>query len=403
MSFLKRHWWWVLVLGSTAVLMGLGVGLFFWWHAEASRDQMVLDKSLNALRGVKQFYNPKAAEKAAEAAEYREKQLLDIQKYVAQPESVWDVLVPGVFPNYTARSQLFEFRTRYLTKLQSFLPRMNAGDPEQLSGGVVGVALFAKAPTTANAGSFYWGEWISPASAPPESRETNQVNLRESQDDIWLQEDIVDAIRRTNDLWFGSREIPPGERTVANSVVKELREIIIGRAADDVSSARPFATSYAGDSPRYRYVTAGPGAGVGAGLGRLLPEAPGVRAPVPSGLASNNNGGRFLVLPFKLTVTADGGNYLELVRQLGGTRSYITVESVDFTMLPETEAGAKTLYLTQAGQRTLYGPRALATVVIRGASLIFELAERNDKGELERGRSTLPPQSAQSAATGTNR
>ena len=66
----------------------------------------------------------------------------------------------------------------------------------------------------------------------------------------------------------------------------------------------------------------------------------------------------------------------------------------------KTEAGAKTLYLTQALQRTLYGPRALATVVIRGTSLIFELTERNDKGELERGRSTLPPQSAQSAATG---
>ena len=403
MNFLKRHWWWVLVLGSTAVLMAAGLVLSFMLHSEKSRDEAVIKKSLSALQGVRQFFNPEAAKKAAAAAEYRDKQLKDIQKYVEQPKSAWDVLVPEVFPVYNEekqRTRLFDFRSRYVVKLQSFMPRMNAGDPESLSGGVVTVALFAKAPSTASPGSFYWDPWISPASGePPHNQAENQNSLRESQDNIWLQEDIVDAIKRTNDTWFKSRDLPVAEQTVANSVVKELREIVIGRAADEVAggTGRTFASSYSGEGLRYRYVSAGAGPGQGgpAVAGRAAPEAHGVRAPVPSGLASNNNGGRFLALPFKVTVTADGGNYLELVRQLGGTRSFITVESVEYAILSETEGGARTLFLAQAGQRSLYGPRALATVVIRGTSLIFEASDK------EGGRPTLPPTTA-TAAAGTN-
>lgn len=399
MSFLKRHWWWVLVLGTTAVLMVVGIVLSILFSNEESRNEAVIKKSLNALHGVKQLYTPEAAKKAAAAADYRDQQFKDIQKYVAQPKNVWDVLVPEVFPVYNEEKQrrlLFEFRSRYVVKLQSFMPRMNAGDPESLSGGVVGVALFAKAPSTASAGSFYWDAWISPASGePPHNQVENQTALRESQDNLWLQEDIVDAVKRTNDLWFKSRDLPASEQTVANSVVKELHQIVIGRAADEAAGAggRSFASSYSGESTRYRFVAAGAGSGgMPAVAGRAAPEAPGVRAPVPSGLASNNNGGRFLVLPFMVTATVDGGNYLELVRQLGGTRSFITVESVDYAILPETEAGVKTLYLTQAGQRSLYGSRALATVVIRGSSLIFEATDK------EGGRPTLPPTTATAAA-----
>jgi hypothetical protein len=403
MSFLKRHWWWVLVLGTTAVLMVVGIVLSLLLAHEKSRNEAVINNSLKALRGVKQFYTPEAAKKAAAAAEYRDQQFKDIQKYVEQPKSAWDVLVPEVFPVYNEEKQrrlLFEFRSRYVVRLQSFMPRMNAGDPELLSGGVVGVALFAKAPSTASAGSFYWDSWIpTTAGEPPHNQAENQTALRESQDNLWLQEDIVDAIKRTNDLWFKSRDLSAAEQTVANSVVKELHEIVIGRAADEATGGgggRSFASSYSGESTRYRFVGSGtaPG-GLAAAAGRAAPEAPGVRAPVPSGLASNNNGGRFLVLPFKLTVTADGGNYLELVRQIGGTRSFITVENVDYTILPETESGVKTLYLTQAGQRSLYGPRALATVVIRGTSLIFEAADKDG------GRPTLPPTTA-TAAAGTS-
>lgn len=399
MSFLNRHWWWVLVLGTTAVLMGVGVGLWAWRNAEASRDAKVIKNSLKALQGVKQLYCREAAEKAATAASYREQQLKEIQKYVEQPKNAWDVLVPDVFPSYKERRQLFEFRSRYLVKLQSFMGRMNAGDPDQLNGVV---ALFAKAPSTTSPGSFYWDPWASPGVEPPTEHEVNQAALRESQDNIWLQEDIVDAIKRTNDLWFKSRDLPASEQTVANSVIKELGGpstpgIIIGRAADE--GGKSFATSYSGDNARYRYVTpAGvPGQG-GMGLppgSKGAPEAPGVRAPVPSGLASNNNGGRFLALPFKVTVTADAGNFLELIRQLGGTRSYITVENVEYTILPETDAGTHTLFLSQTGQRVLYGPRALATVVIHGTSLVFQAADK------EGGRPTLPPSTAV-AATGTN-
>jgi len=394
MDFLKRQWWWVLTIGLA--LIGSGVAGVFWYLAASQEMQRksVLSLSMKKLNGLDRFYNDDAVRVLGDAAAYRQKEFEEAQKDLKMAGS-WDVLVPGIFPEYRESTQVYEFKNRYPARLAALMQTLNAGDPAQLVGGAtIQVSMLAKPDV------FYTAPWIPERNL--KSKAEVMADLRNSQDDLWLQQDICLAIKRANDVFFDSPDGQKLGRTVAAAVVKELHEIGIGRQFDQVpAGGKGFSAVYAANSPRFRYVLGGGGPGpLGVATGGAgpsgskteFPEAGNVRAPTLTGHAGNNNGGRYRVLPFRIAVVADAGNYLELVRQLGGTRSFITVENVQYSIIPESEAGYRSngVFVTQPRQRLeVYGRRALAHVVITGESLIFEVPG---------GRPTLEPKTAEAGS-----
>jgi hypothetical protein len=421
MDFLKRHWWWVITIGLAVV--GSGVAGFLWYSAARQETEYsrTLGASLKELRNTTRYYNEAAAKVAKDAADYRDRpkdaadsrdkpQLAEIRDYLMMASS-WkeDVLVPRIFPQYTDTTDILAFKTLYQRRLADLMQTLNAADPAQLSGGPIQVAMLAKPD------AFYTAPWIT-ASGFAAEKAVVMANVRQSQDDLWLQQDICRAIKQTNDTYFETADakkqaefLKVGVRTIPVAVVKELQQIGIGPKYDRTPvTGRSFSAAYVNNSLRYRYVAGGGPAMGGPALGGP-PGAPGkgeiaevkddVRSPTLTGRASNNNGGRYKVLPFAIKVIADAGNYLELVRQLGGTRSFITVEDIDFTIIPEADAAyhSANLALPQAADRLkVYGPRALAVVVITGESLVFE--HYDEKGNPSRP--TLPPKTETAAAPG---
>jgi hypothetical protein len=228
--------------------------------------------------------------------------------------------------------------------------------------------------------SFYTAPWIPEKTLREGAggltqQQVVQGLLRDSQDDLWLQEDIVWAIKRTNDTHFDGLQLEKSQRKVATAVVKELLEILIG--ADNVDRGRTGGMMGGTRPGRYRYLTE-PGAKSPGTMGAASAGEPETtaRGQTMTGRVTNNNGNRYQVLPFRVRVIADAGNYLELVRQLTGSRSFITVENVQYDIIPEKEEayrGARMMRPNMADRTEVYGVRPLAVVTVWAESLVFAI------------------------------
>lgn len=263
---------------------------------------------------------------------------------------------------------------------------LDAVDPVEKPAAALTKTVFA------SAGVFYTDPWMQQAEQdglPP--RDMTIENLRRDQNALWLMEDIVLAIRRTNSTYFENADIPENQRNVTHAVVKEIHEISLGEQAATIPDSVGVQSSRSRTGQWYREVEAqrtgrrgGPGAIDAETEG--APEVEGRASGTLTGRASNNNGDRYKVLPFRLVVICDAGNFAELIRQLDGTRSMMTVGQVRYLVIPETESsyGQFNLMVPDVQSRVqIYGERPLAQLVIVGESLVFQ----------HRGaRPTLPPQ-----------
>jgi len=361
MGFLKRHWWLAATLGAMVVLSGVATALWTSYRGRRAGRVAVLKRSEATLQQGKQYYNRGVAKKLEGTTKVREAELKKIVDYLRR-QSKWDPLIPSIFPQYGNEAQVFEFKYKYKEKIKAFMDLLGAVDPAPEGG-----ADILKATMFSRIAAFHKARWID-ENVLPDSPDKVMRDLRESQDDLWLMEDIVQAIKRTNDLYFGTMEIEPDAQTVSRAVIKELHGIELG--AEKVELSR-----YSGTGRSRRYVFLGeesdPDAGV---LTSDPPEDVEGRAQTLTGRASDNSGGRYWVLPFRVTVIADAGNYAELLRQLTGTRSFITIINLKYEVIPETDNSYRNYSLMQPKKATrieLYGERPLARVTLWGESLVF--------------------------------
>jgi hypothetical protein len=374
--------WLVGLVAGMVILSGAAAALLVVNHGRRSSRATVLEKSLDALRRESQYYNPAAAKALDEATAFRQKQLNEIVTHLRQ-DSQWEPLIPGIFPAYRTRTQVYNFKLQYPGKLKEFMARLGAADPNDETRSPLEMPMMHANPVT----SFYTADWISKTELAL-TREALMKQLRHSQDDLWLQEDIVAAIKRTNDLYFETLAIPEEKRTIQKAVVKELQRVTIGVQRGDGSSYSP----YGGSSRRgQRYLYAGEQQSDDFAMGGTAQPAQPAEAETDklamtlTGRASDNNQGRYWVLPFSVTVTADAGNAMELVRQLTGTRSFITIVNVRYEIIPETENAYRSMgmMMPKLDTRTVvYGNRPLARLTLWGESLIFHV---------EGARPTVPP------------
>lgn len=369
MEFLKRHWWLVATLGAMVVLSVLAVLLVGHFQGQRDRRVTILNRSKSALPAAGDLYSEEAAEKLTRATAYRQEELERIRQYL-QRQGNWQVLVPGVLDGMPSDIEVLRFRDLYDVKLAEFIDRLGAIDPEA-EGSVppTEVQMFTSPAV------FHRQPWIDQPQRPAEALRLKLI--RTSQDDLWLMEDVVEAIRRTNDIGYDAQALATPERTIQHSVIKELDEIAIGVGVLPGRTSQSSAT-------RFLYLGKPQDSGMGGGSGFGQPTATGEqsypesneRAPTLTGRASNNNGGRFKVLPFRVTVLADASRWPELLRQLSGTRSFITVLDTSVKMVPEIDQGYRQGGLAQPDEATrirIYGERPLARVTLVCESLIFQI------------------------------
>ncbi len=381
MNLFRRHWWLVATLGAMVVLGGTCVAMSILAQGKAARRTAVLEQSMRMLGPDVVYYNDNAVHQIKQATAYRTEQLENIQRYL-QRQGDWEVLVPGIFPQYQAETRIYQFKARYMTELERFKEELGAVEAPEEDEGLPPV----QHTMYTHEGSFYVAPWIGQSKLP--AFDERMTRLRQSQDDLWLQEDIVRAIQGANKEYFELNDVAEGERSVAGAVVKELHEIQIGA---DVLGGRGRVWARPGGSrrdQRYLYVASEdrtarmrPG-GTGEPT-EQVPEAD-ARARTLTGRASNNSEGRYKVLPFRVSVVADAGDYMAFVRRLSGTRSFITPLSVQYEIVYENENAYRELLrnVTQDTRVSIYGPRPLAKVTVTGESLIFQV---------EGARPTLPP------------
>ncbi|HOI54939.1 MAG TPA: hypothetical protein PLP01_06790 [Phycisphaerae bacterium] len=390
MEFIKRQMWLVVTLGVIVVLSVPSLVLWFSNRSKSDARIKVYKTSRDKVSKIDQVVNRESVEYVKEAAAYRQQEREEILKSQRKPLS-WPLLVPGVLPNYPGDTRVYEFKNKYNLQMKEFARVLGAvSDRELPTVGMSGPMLYKEE-------AFFKAQWIREPTIN-QNQQTVIEQLRESQDDIYIQEDIVQAIKRTNDLYFQAQGISPEMRTIAKAVVKELHQIGIGRAYDrlpEINSPRADAPVYQGGR-RDRVLADRPGAFTGfGGSGTEQVTETEKRAETLTGHATNNNGEKYKVMPFRLVVIADAGNYHELLRQLSGTRSFFVVESVRVDLIPETDSAYKNYGLTISdsvpSRLMTYGPRPLAQVTVVGESLIF----------YGTGRPTLPAeQSAGSTGSG---
>ncbi len=356
MDFVKRHWWLVATIAAMVVLSAGALVLRHMSISTADARERTLQLSLRTASNI-QPVPPALLEPLDKANTEMQENLEKIRNY--PDPKWWQPLVPGDNPEW------FQFRDAYRSALRQLERDLNAVSRENLAAASADSGSIVVAPE-----AFYTAPALKAASAPSPSERTSQ--MLSAQEDMWLMQDLVKAIVATNDLHYSNTGLKP---SITNAAIKELLKIEIGAQYAQPSTSRT--TVAAGE----RYLRLRPPAGSSpfdSGLGTTsddqgLPRE--VRALTVTGHASNNNEGKYRVLPFRITVLADAAQYAELIRQLPkDSRSFVTVLNVSFSIIPDADTAyrGKGLSVSTADQRlAIYGKRPLARVEIVGQSLVF--------------------------------
>ena len=378
MSLVKRHLWLVVILGVMVVLSAGAVVLMVLFQGKAAARQAVLAKSQSVLQTMGgAIYKDQTAEALVAAADFRKQKLADIENYI-RTSGQWTPLAPTIFDRHTD-TDVYAFRNAYKGRgFQELRQTLNAFVWDSAKGLIDPEAQFATMYVAADA--FHKHPWLDAPTLPRDEDEV-MLRLRESQDDLWLMQDIVGAIKRTNDMFFALAEVPPeDQKKLEFSAIKELRRIDIGAQAVGLGRG-----GYEGATSRYLYIETPTGGATSASEEKQTDS----KAMTLSGRASDNAKGRYRVLPFRVVVVGDAGNAPELIRQLTGTRSFITVLNVRYEMIPDVETQYRS-YLLRPEIKTrnvVYGSRPLARLTLTCESLVFRL---------DKARPTVPPAPSES-------
>ncbi|MBN2584799.1 MAG: hypothetical protein JXL80_17175 [Planctomycetes bacterium] len=391
MEFLKRQMWLAVTIGVMVVLSVPSLLLWFGNQGEREARVKVYKTSRDKVNKIEQVANAEMVDYAEQAANYRQEERQEILKSQRKPLN-WPLLVKDILPNYPGETRVFEFKNKYNLQILEFARVLGAASEKDLASVDVTTTMFYKED------AFFKAQWIRETTIN-QNQQIVVEQLRESQDDLYIQQDIVEAIKRTNDLYFKLHDIAADQQTVDKAVIKELLQIGIGRAYDrlpDVNTTRPDAPIYQGGR-RDRVIT-GKSGGFSSfattGTETVDEVDPTTLAETMTGHATNNNGGKYKVMPIRIVVIVDAGNYLELLRQLSASRSFFIIEGVRMEIIPELDSAYKNYGLTIGDTVTsrlrTYGPRPLGQLTLVGESLIF----------YGTGRPTLPPEPVADQATG---
>lgn len=371
MELIKRHMWLVVTLAVMVVLSAGACVAMAMYKGRGDGYVAVLAKSYKVLSGINVFYTDEASRALNETTQHRKKQIATIEKFVLQ-SGKWRPLVPGIFPRYRSNPDVYKFKERYRKDKFTEFRETLGGVTWDNEKGATGL-LPQDATMYIRSDAFYKDPWIDQGTLGPDRKRIMQ-QLIERQDDLWLQEDIVAALKRSNDTCFDSDGVDADKRTVAAAVVKELHAIRIGVQfmPRGRSSRRSTRYLYIGDEPTDASTDY-----YGMGGAAEEQEATDVegQALTLTGRASDNNGQRYYVLPFKVVLIVDAGKWPEIVRQMTGSRSFITVLNVEYEQIPEVESAYRgKLARSDPKERVfVYGRRPIGQLTLWCESLVFRL------------------------------
>lgn len=363
MDFAKRH---LFLLGLGAGVLALAVLILllvqFGYRSPNAAMEAQLGGAVRRAQslGGGTLYDEAVVEALKAAVQERRTRYEETLAYIAKRGRERKVLVPNLFPTTTDTTLLHTCKTEYKAALERFMARLGAVDPTLPADAPEAVKMakldeINKAVMLVNPGyAFHRPDWVDKPEAP------NLDLVRYGQENLWLMEDLVEIVAKTNEAYIGQKP-----RTIANAVIKELLEIRIGNDQAILEGGR--------------------GAG-GAGRYRGAAGAEGVREASLTGRASRP--GFCLVLPWRVVVVADARIFGDLMRRLKDRETFLTVDGA--LVEPITEKafaqGSKQFNVSDLKQ---YGGAPVVRLTLTGESLVLQLPE---------GRVTTPPEVLQAAA-----
>jgi len=363
MDFVKRHLF-LLGLGAGVFVLGVLILLFvqFGYRSPNAAMEDQLDGAVRRGRslGGGTLYDEAVVEALKAAVQERRTRYEETLAYIAKRGRERKVLVANLFPTTTDTTLLHTCKTEYKVALERCMARLGAVDPTLPADAPEAVKMakldeINKAVMLVNPGyAFHRPDWVDKPEAP------NLDLVRYGQENVWLMEDLVESVAKTNEAYIGQKP-----RTIANAVIKELLEIRIGNDQVILEGGRG-----GGGSGRYRGAVAAEGVREASLTGR--PSRPGF----------------CLVLPWRMVVVADARVFGDLVRRLKDRETFLTVDGALVEPITEKSfaQGSKQFNVSDLKQ---YGGAPVVRLTLTGESLVFQLPE---------GRVTTPPEVLQAAA-----
>lgn len=362
METIKRHAF-LLGLAAGVVVVSLAVVLTVYLVYVAPNADMRRTLSSTRTRAKSLMsgglFSQDLVKQMADQVEGRKKQHEELLNYIRGLGRQRKPLVDGLFPTSTDISLRHSFKTEYDKTLEGYMKRLGATTPKR-------PAVKGKTSTEANEElqkeikryqsftmmahpkqSFQRPDWIDRQDAP------SMEMVRQSQEDAWLMEDIVEIIAVMNAEIAKARKVKP---EVANVPIKELIEIRVGGEMAVLRDAK-----MSGFGTRYRPLTA---PGVQVQEGAPLP-------PAPTLLGRNPKPEFFEILPFRMAVVAEAQYAGELVRRLKGRETFLSVEA--WQMKPITDVSFERSNDFMGASREDYGTEGLVRLEVVGESLVFTL------------------------------
>lgn len=357
MDWVKRHLWLVITLAVMLVLSAVALVYRHTQNATYDARKTVLENSMRQAEQIDPV-QPDAIAPLVAANEEAKKELEAIRRYLGRHS--WTLLLEG-------KPQWFRFQGRFSTALADLIQKMSGVKMNAENARLAALDGPVKASVIVRETAFQTDAVkavVNVAVAPGDTAALQQMQM--AQEDLWLIEDLVEAIAKTNSSHFKQAGIE--QPTIAETIVKELVQIEIGAGYAQLRQST-------GSKSQGRYLQVQRSSGG---------NSPDIAAPVDlgdpnqqamtiTGHAGDNNEGKYKVLPFRMTVVVDAANSLELLRQLPFNRSFITVLNVNQTTIVDTQADyQKNLLVSTPEEReTIYGNRPLVLMEIVGESLIF--------------------------------
>lgn len=359
METIKRHAF-LLGLAAGVVVVSLAVALTVYLVYVAPNADMrgtlsgtrTRAKSLMSGR----LFSQDLVKQMADQVEDRKKQHEELLNYIRGLGRQRKPLVDGLFPTSTDISLRHSFKTEYDKALEGFMQRLKATTPKrQAAKGKEPSEDWQKEVDRYRSftmlvhakQSFQRPDWIDRQDAP------SMEMVRQSQEDVWLMEDIVEILAGMNAEVAKARKVEP---KLANVPVKELIEIRVGGEAAVLQDSK-----MSGIGTRYRVVAAT------GGKPDEAAELP--RAPTQSG--RNPKPGFFEILPFRLAVVVEAQYAGELVRRLKGRETFLSCEA--WQMKPITDVSFERSNDFMGASREDYGKEGLVRLEVVGESLVFML------------------------------
>jgi hypothetical protein len=208
MDFAKRHLF-LLGLGAGVFVLAVLILLFvqFGYRSPNAAMEAQLDGAVRRAQTLAggTLYDEAVVEALKAAVQERRTRYEETLAYIAKRGRERKVLVANLFPTTTDTTLLHTCKTEYKAALDRFMARLGAVDPTLPSDAPEAVKMakldeIGKAVMLVNPGyAFHRPEWVDKPEAP------NLDLVRYGQENIWLMDDLVEIVARTNEAYIGQK------------------------------------------------------------------------------------------------------------------------------------------------------------------------------------------------------